>query len=69
MFIVSSTKLWVSWVQGSLLLLSYAKEQWLEHLSNKCHVLHTMLNAGETRINNRQDPWAHGVCILMKETN
>lgn len=45
LFIVSPTKMWISWVQGSLLLISSVKEQWLEHVSmnDRCYILSSML--------------------------
>lgn len=51
LFIVSPTKMLVSWVQGSLLLISSAKEQWLEHLFSECQMLHTEFNDEDATMN------------------
>lgn len=45
--------MWVSWVQGSLLLISSAKEQWLEQLSSECQVLYIELSDEDATVNKK----------------
>ena len=50
---IPPTKMWVSWVQGSLLLVSSAKEQWLEHLFSECQMLYIELSNEDATMNKK----------------